>query len=325
LRTNKQLLLIDTNLRLESPLLNLKVRRAVLNQGLNVYSFGFQSDSLYPVYNLGSNTGSLVKFFEGRHALSRVVMNAPQSGLLLFYSHLAIRGGKGSLLASFFKSIRRLASFKLNAHYLIHSISTFGLLDMVGGSSSIVSAKAQSKKSILWCLGEDEVCFDLKNYNTVVYSGHHGDRNAAHATFLIPTLAPFEKNAHFVNILGVSRNSAFAVNGPHLALSEEFFAYTFRLYVNSLLFSRSANSNLEERSSSASVMVQFGFTNSFNEGSFTSSFFDEGKYLDYSSVINENSIDNSVSYYSDNAIVRASHVMALAQSRFKRYKTNFHS
>jgi NADH dehydrogenase/NADH:ubiquinone oxidoreductase subunit G len=325
LRMKKQLLLIDTNLRLESPLLNLKVRRSVLNQGLNVYSFGFQSDLLYPVYNLGSTTSALVKFFEGRHALSRVIMNVDvsNSNLLLFYSHLALRLGKEALLSSFFKVINRASPFKLNAHYLNHSISTFGVLDMVGKTIPAEYKPKSKKKSILWCMGEDEICFDANNYDTVVYAGHHGDHNAVNATFLIPSMAPFEKSNHFVNILGVNRNSTFVVNGPHLALSEEFFAHTFRSYIYSLLFSR-ASFSFDEKDMSPSVSLQFGFFNDF-KGNLTSSFFNEGKYLSYSSVINEVSIDTSLSYYADNSIVRASHVMALAQSRFKRYKTNFHS
>jgi len=326
LKSTKQLLLIDTNLRLESPLLNLKVRRAVLNQGLNIYSFGFQSDFLYNVYNLGSTTGKIVKFFEGRHALSRVVMNSTNANLLLLYSHLTIRSGKGVLLNSFFRLVNRVEPFSFNAHYINHSISTFGLLDMVGKSCAAVEqSRSELRKGILWCMSEDEICFESKNYETVVYAGHHGDRNAVRATFLIPALAPFEKSTHFVNILGSSRQSTFVVNGPHLALTEEFFTHTFRSYLYSLLFSHHSNS-FDDKNFNSSALLQFGFfNNNFNGGNFSASFFDKGKYPMYSKIRNESAVDNSSAYYSDNSIVRASHVMALAQSRFKRYKTNFHS
>jgi NADH-quinone oxidoreductase subunit G len=316
----KQLILIDTNLRLESPLLNLKVRRAVLGRGLNVYSFGFQSDLLYSAFNLGVKTSSLIQFFEGRHPLSRLVMgSAVQS--LLFYSTLAVRLGKKSLLYSFLQIMKRAGNpFYLSSHYLMHSISTFSILDVVGKTSAVVGAT--SKKGILWCMGEDEICFDEQNYDTVIYAGHHGDRNALRASYLLPTFAPFEKSNHFVNILGMNRDSSFVVNGPHLALSEEFFLCTFRSYLNALVFSQF--NLIRELNFTDSSMVQLGFLSEKKEPGFQPFLNEEAVLILPVSLNNTLSVDNLLSYYADNSIVRASHVMALAQSRFKRYKTNFH-
>ena len=67
----------------------------------------------------------------------------------------------------------------------------------------------------------------------------------------------FEKSNHFVNILGMNRDSSFVVNGPHLALSEEFFLCTFRSYLNALVFSQF--NLIRELNFTDSSMVQLGF------------------------------------------------------------------
>lgn len=61
--------LLGTNLRLESPLLNSRLRKNYLlrNRQLNVYSFGLALDySNFPVKNLGNSLFSFKQLLEGK-------------------------------------------------------------------------------------------------------------------------------------------------------------------------------------------------------------------------------------------------------------------
>lgn len=63
-------LLIATNLRLENPLLNMRLRKNYIKRGpeLIILSFGLTIDySTYPVLNIGNSFSSLFRFFEGKH------------------------------------------------------------------------------------------------------------------------------------------------------------------------------------------------------------------------------------------------------------------
>lgn len=60
-------LLIGTNLRLELPLLNLRVRNLFLKKGTLVYSLGYYSNFNFYIKHLGVNYLVLVRLLEGVH------------------------------------------------------------------------------------------------------------------------------------------------------------------------------------------------------------------------------------------------------------------
>lgn len=64
LETAKAIVLIHTNLRMENPLLNSRIRKNYLNNpGLKIFSIGLAATyTTFPVINLGNSNASLVKF-----------------------------------------------------------------------------------------------------------------------------------------------------------------------------------------------------------------------------------------------------------------------
>lgn len=70
------LIFIGTNVRMELPLLNIKIRKNFLdnNNLLNIYSFGLALDYLtYPVKNLGNSIKSILTFMEGKFYLNFII------------------------------------------------------------------------------------------------------------------------------------------------------------------------------------------------------------------------------------------------------------
>ncbi|RYE13131.1 MAG: hypothetical protein EOP34_09480, partial [Rickettsiales bacterium] len=61
-------LLINTNLRVENPLLNSRLRKNYLNNKGVIYSFGNGlTYSTYPVINIGNSLKSLMLFLQGKY------------------------------------------------------------------------------------------------------------------------------------------------------------------------------------------------------------------------------------------------------------------
>jgi NADH dehydrogenase (ubiquinone) Fe-S protein 1 len=61
------LLLVGTNPKLEAPVFNARIRRAVNKDGLKVGLIGSSYDLAYDYEHLGSTTKTLIDIYEGRH------------------------------------------------------------------------------------------------------------------------------------------------------------------------------------------------------------------------------------------------------------------
>src|SRR4028119_1946932 len=62
------IILLNTNLRVENPLLNFRLRKNYLNNKGIVYSFGNAlTYSTYPIINIGNSLKSLMLFLQGKY------------------------------------------------------------------------------------------------------------------------------------------------------------------------------------------------------------------------------------------------------------------
>ena len=61
------ILLIGTNPRIESAMLNVKIRKQFFNKEILVGFIGVFSNFIYPVQHLGTTTKTLFQLAEGRH------------------------------------------------------------------------------------------------------------------------------------------------------------------------------------------------------------------------------------------------------------------
>lgn len=60
-------LLVDLNLRVQSPILNSKIRRLVVKTNLPVYLIGYHSNFNYYVKHVSNSSSVLLSIFEGSH------------------------------------------------------------------------------------------------------------------------------------------------------------------------------------------------------------------------------------------------------------------
>lgn len=101
------LLLINTNLRLENPLINAKLRQEYIWNNLLIYNFGSKYNLTYKYYQLDNNIKSFIKFIKGQHLLNNLFVNKKYKPLVLFTSTL-IHNFDNIYYKNFFSTLKRM-------------------------------------------------------------------------------------------------------------------------------------------------------------------------------------------------------------------------
>jgi NADH dehydrogenase/NADH:ubiquinone oxidoreductase subunit G len=209
------IILCGTNLRIEIPLLNLKIRNLIRYKKqtqLNIFSIGANMDLTYPVTQIGSNLLNLIAIIEGRHWVSKFIEESKASMILIGASLTILRQNKFLINLLKNKSIEFIKEKRDKKIY-------FGMIYpwvSMGGSyeSGTIVPKYQinfSKKEntqgfelkVIYNLAMDEIKQISKSNHILIYQGHHGEENAVEADVLIPGTLPYEKESSFINLCGV--------------------------------------------------------------------------------------------------------------------------
>jgi len=212
------LLLVGSNIRLESPLLNIRIRKRVLTYNLPVFTLGFQSDLTYNAVNLGLTTATLVSLVEGRHPFLKLWLRKISPSV--FFSHSTNRLRLNTLINSF-KTVSN-HFVEVYQTFIALSASTSAVLDY----GVLTSFDRIRSSTFNWVLNNDEVCFDSEASYTV-YSGHHGDRNALLSNLVIPLSLSSEKHAAYMNMSGLYQQTDFVLSPPSSVRSEFQFVNSF--------------------------------------------------------------------------------------------------
>ena len=189
--TAKKILLIGTNPKLESPVLNARLRQA-WSRGANIARVGVPVDLSYPVEDLGA----------GRDALE---------SLGAFDKDTLVIIGIGALTEADGEAVLGTAMSKCAGKFLVlHTAAgRVGAMD-VGATTDGGINVAIKDADVIYNMGADELDIDVGAF--VIYQGSHGDRGAHRADIILPAAAYTEENGLFVNTEG----------RPQLALRASF-------------------------------------------------------------------------------------------------------
>lgn len=204
-------LLVGTNPRTEAPVLNVRLRRAVIAGGAKVVSVGPAADLSYPSTHLGDTTAVLEDVTSGKHAVCEAI-KAAKNPMVIVGSELLRRPDAKVLL----KKIHALCDSHgvvkgdWNGFNVLHDAGgTVGALDL--GFVPGTSAENAPPAKLVYSLGAEE--FEAPDGAFVVYQGHHGDVGASKADVILPGAAYTEKTGTYVNTEGRAQ-LAFASMGP---------------------------------------------------------------------------------------------------------------
>jgi len=195
-KSSKICFLLSSNIRIESAILNTKIRSKVLSQNFDVISLGQKFNSSFPIKFVNINLDSILKIFEAKSIVSSLLIssNAP----LIFLGE----GLNKRLLGNFnlISLIKKIipSSILLN---IAQSANTEGVAFL--GFQAINNKTIENSNSIVAINLEDNICIRkvLKNFKgSLIWLNTHGSKIATKADLLIPTLTSFESEGVYINL-----------------------------------------------------------------------------------------------------------------------------
>lgn len=211
LETADALLLVGTNLRAEAPLLNVRLRKAVMKGGARAWGIGPAVDLAYPVTWLGDDAALLAALPAD---VAAAFAAAQRPAMLVGMGALATPGLHAAAVAA----SHRLGMIRpdWNGFNVVHTAAAragalrLGLA-VPGGVGSLIGA---TDLKALFLLGADEIDVGANPGRFTVYIGTHGDRGVAHADVILPGAAYTEKPGTYVNMEGRVQRALAATQPP---------------------------------------------------------------------------------------------------------------
>jgi NADH-quinone oxidoreductase subunit G len=218
------ILLIGTNPRWESPVLNARIRKRYLHGGCPIGAIGISSGDLtYPVTTLGAGPESLQELVDGKGSFFEKLKAA---------RHPLIIVGMGALARPDGSAIRGLARQLTenldavrgdwNGFAVLHTAAArvggldLGLVPGEGGRDveGILAGCEKGEIGAVYLLAADEIDTKRLGKAFVIYQGHHGDAGAHRADVILPGAAYTEKPGTYVNTEGRVQIARRAVYPP---------------------------------------------------------------------------------------------------------------
>ncbi|NPD15240.1 NADH-quinone oxidoreductase subunit G [Xinfangfangia sp. D13-10-4-6] len=194
----KMIQLIGTNPRVESAVLNARIRKAWTN-GATVALLGEAVDLTYDYTHVGTDRAALVEL-SGKE-ISDATREAPS---IVIVGQGAINEADGEAVLAHAMKLAENSNSKL---LILHTAAArVGAMD-VGAVTEGGLAAATEGAEVIYNLGADEIEISREantsgNAPFVIYQGSHGDRGANRADIILPGAAYTEENGLFVNTEG---------------------------------------------------------------------------------------------------------------------------
>ena len=205
------ILLVGSNPRTESPVLNARIRKRYVHGNVAIASIGPAEDLTYPVERLGAGAATLRELVDGKIGFFEKLKGATHPLIVVGMGALAREDGAAVLALA-----RELAE-KLNAvredwngFAVLHTAAArvggldLGLVPGQGGRdvAGILEGCQNKEIEAVYLLAADEIDTAKLGKAFVIYQGHHGDAGAHRADVILPGAAYTEKPGIYVNTEG---------------------------------------------------------------------------------------------------------------------------
>ncbi|MEM7547214.1 MAG: NADH-quinone oxidoreductase subunit NuoG [Pseudomonadota bacterium] len=185
------ILLVGTNPRLESPVLNARLRKAWIN-GADVALIGEKVDLTYDYHYIGAGTDSITSMIARGGSEE---LKAKKTVMIVGQGALTRADGEAVL-----GNVMKMAELSGSALMVLHTAAArVGAMDVGFTTTGGVTA-ALDGADVVYNLGADEG--DIPAGPFVIYHGSHGDRGAHRADVILPGAAYTEQSGIFVNTEG---------------------------------------------------------------------------------------------------------------------------
>ena len=242
-------ILVGLNLRVESPLYNIRLRKLYLKKKILIVSFGSTSNLTYNIQHLGISSKSFLKFIEGNH----------------FFCNLFLRSKNPiGLIGSNFFDYNNIYKLCVNIKKYHKNDFNFGIVNKHIGD--ITSAETNVSYVNERCTKDDlknnsvndyfkknvyfEYLLNFYSYKNLNYrnsfklfQGSHVFSNG-NLNISLPGLVALEKNSYFVNLEGINRKTnAILPLEKNMRVDWQIIFAIILKYNNSLLKNKLFNLN----------------------------------------------------------------------------------
>jgi NADH-quinone oxidoreductase chain G len=334
---------IGLNIRLELPLINLRIRKSFLYANSLIISFGFLTSLTYQYFQQGYSINAVLNFLNGKTFVSKCLLDS-KFPLILLGNNSCKNVDYNSFLKQFF-----ILSKYSN---LISSYGWFGL-NIVESRISVIAAKdlgitytsfqnSFDKKipNFLYLCGVESSDLNFENslFNFKIFQGHSGDSTAFSSDIIFPGCTFVEKESLYVTLEGRVQKTKFLLNPPSLARLDWKILVGFKLFLMSKQkFTNSGKfltvPQLNTVNDIHTRLLQYSpsfeipkFLNcypshKFNEffSLFSANFFFRPCFFVYNFVF----VNNSKNFFLNNSITQISKILGVCAGRYHNRQNNF--
>jgi len=221
------ILIVGSNPRVESPVLNARIRKRWRQGGVNIGLVGERAELTYAYDHLGAGPQTLAEVADGRHMFAGVLRQAKRPMVIVGAGAYARPDGEAVLALAARIAVDALqgAETGCSPFNVLHTSAArvaaldLGFVPSAGGLdvAGILAASAKGGLDFVYLLGADEIDMTKLGRAFVVYQGTHGDTGAHRADVILPGAAYTEKSATYVNTEGRAQMTAKASFPPGVA------------------------------------------------------------------------------------------------------------
>ncbi|CAG9326862.1 unnamed protein product [Blepharisma stoltei] len=197
------ILIVGANMKIESPVLNARIKKAIRENDASVALIGTPDYLSYDYLHLGNSLDILHDIINKKHPFSKTLEKSKFP--MIIVSSLLLQRNDGEAinaliyeLAQKFKMIQPENNW--NGYNVLHfNVGPISTLEV--GITTDIETKVKPK--FVYLLGADNYNRDkIPDDAFAVYQGTHGDEGAYRANLILPGAAYTEKNASYVNTDG---------------------------------------------------------------------------------------------------------------------------
>lgn len=217
----KTIILLNINLRLESPILNAKLRQKYLwDRKMKIFYLGEKYNLTYKYKQIGTTTKTLLALVEGKHFLLNFLQNNNNNSLFLFGNTLEkmYKASFHKVLFSYLKKLNNL----IDIQFLSKNSSSLGCLDLSlnryiiqNKSNNSFNFDSEAKNDLYYYINCNSIKsnYILQNRKSLahkifIYQNSHGDNFFWFMDFFLPSYSYAEKElGYYTNTFGILRKT----------------------------------------------------------------------------------------------------------------------
>ncbi|KAG0243520.1 NADH dehydrogenase (ubiquinone) 78K chain precursor, 5-prime end [Actinomortierella wolfii] len=209
------LLIVGSNPRHEATVMNARIRKSFVYNGLNIGLVGNAVDLTYDYDHIGSDTSSLQSIVSGKHEFAKTLAEAKNPMII-------VGSGVSDLPdADYVYSTVADIVAQHKDKFIREDWNGYNVLQRAASRTAaydlgfVPQSEEKTTPKVVYLLEADEIKpEDIPKDAFVVYQGHHGDVGAQYADVILPGVAYTEKSATYVNTEGRPQMTRAAVTPP---------------------------------------------------------------------------------------------------------------